>query len=231
MNELIVAVILTASATTASASPPSVFTCNAPGLEAPDAYTLTGASSFYDGYPAVTPDGDINVIVEIPAGSDGKWEVDKQDGALRWEFKKGKPRIVNYIGYPGNYGMVPSTLLSEELGGDGDPIDVLILGPSLPRGSVVAARLVGVLKMLDGGELDDKLLAVMPSTSLVAVGDIADLDALFPGVTTIVETWFANYKGPGEIETKGYGPRSEALRMLSLARSAFAEPKAPAPTP
>lgn len=41
---------------------------------------------------------------------------------MKWEFKKGKPRVVSYLGYPGNYGMIPKTLLSKESAGDGDPL-------------------------------------------------------------------------------------------------------------
>ena len=57
-----------------------------------------------------------------------------------WEFKDGKPRIVKYLGYPGNYGMVPKTLLPENLGGDGDPLDVIVLGPQVERGSVIKCK-------------------------------------------------------------------------------------------
>ena len=72
-------------------------------------------------------------IVEIPAGACEKWEV-KLDGVMRWDMKDGKPRHVKYLGYPCNYGMVPRTMLGKELGGDGDPLDVLMLGPAVPRG-------------------------------------------------------------------------------------------------
>ena len=56
--------------------------------------------------------------------------------------------------------MIPRTLLPKELGGDGDPLDVLVLGRALPRGSVVETKVLGVLKLLDRGEQDDKILAV-----------------------------------------------------------------------
>ena len=127
-------------------------------------HTLVGPKNFLKDFEPINSDGTINVVIEIPAGTAAKWEVDKKDGSLKWEFKEGKPRIVKYLGYPGNYGMVPQTLLSKELGGDGDPLDVLVLGKMVPRGSVVDAKLIGILKFLDGGEQDDKLLAVLPGT-------------------------------------------------------------------
>jgi inorganic pyrophosphatase len=195
-------------------------TCQVPATE-PDATTLVGNQSFLDGYPARHADETVHVVVEIPAGTTDKWEVDKADGAMRWEIKNGAPRVVRYLGYPGNYGMIPRTLLPKELGGDGDPLDVIVLGPAVPRGAVVRARVIGVLELLDGGEQDDKLLAVQEGSALAECADLADLDARFPGVTTIVETWFANYKGPGEIETGGFADRTRALEILAAAAAAF----------
>lgn len=182
-----------------------------------DPYTLVGKRNFISDYPAVDKNGDINAVIEIPTGTNGKWEVNKSSGNLEWEFKKGKPRIVKYLGYPGNYGMIPSTLLSKESGGDGVPLDVLILGPAVPRGSVLKIRLIGVMKMLDDGEKDDKLLAVLLNSPLGAVMSIDELNQKFNGITNIIETWFANYKGPGEIQTKGFSGSDEAMRVLNKA--------------
>jgi inorganic pyrophosphatase len=123
--------------------------------------TIEGNRNFLTGYKPFFEDGDINVVVEIPAGTLEKWEVDKTDGKMKWEFVDKKPRIINYLGYPGNYGMIPGTLLSKELGGDGDPLDVIVLGPPVERGSIVKCKLIGVLYLLDRGEKDDKLIAIL----------------------------------------------------------------------
>ncbi len=191
-------------------------------LRAPDAFTLVGPNSFLSGIAPRAGEGLVHVVVEIPAGSVDKWEVDKADGALRWEIHNGVPRRVRYLGYPGNYGMIPRTLLPEEQGGDGDPLDVLVLGPSVPRGSVVQARVIGVLGMLDDGERDDKLIAVLEGTALAEVKDLDELRRVFPGVTQIVETWFAHYKGAGIIETQGFRGAPEAHRILEAAIKAYA---------
>jgi inorganic pyrophosphatase len=213
---LLVVGLIFATACTAARAP----------IRADDEHALVGPRSFLSGYPPTNSDGTVNVVVEIPAGTTAKWEVDKQDGALRWELKDGKPRIVRYLGYPGNYGMIPRTLLPEELGGDGDPLDVIVLGPAVERGSVLRVKVVGVLKLLDGGEQDDKLLAVQEGTALAAARDLEELDQRFPGVTLIVETWFRNYKGPGELEPLGFESADSARAILEAAAAAFESPDA-----
>lgn len=172
-------------------------------------------------YPAIADSGLANVVVEIPAGTNQKWETDKQSGRLVWDTENGVPRVIAYLAYPGNYGMIPRTLLPKELGGDGDPLDVLVLGPAVPRGRLVEARVIGVLKMLDRGEQDDKLIAVVPGTKLGGVKSIADLRRDFPGAAQIVETWFTHYKGPGKMESQGYAEADEAQRILQAAIAAY----------
>ena len=188
----------------------------ASGLILKDKYTIVGKKNFMNDFMPMNNDGTINVVVEIPTGTIGKWEVDKSDGNLKWEFKKGKPRIVKFLGYPGNYGMIPRTMLPKKLGGDGDPLDVIVLGQSVPRGSVIKAKLIGVLKLSDGGEQDDKLLAVLENSPFFGVDSISELDKEFSGVTKIVEIWFESYKGPGEMISNGFGNNEEALKILNF---------------
>lgn len=192
-------------------------------LTATDALTLTSRRAFTD-YPAVNTESDINVIVEIPTGSLAKWELSKEDPhQVIWEIKNGEPRIVEYLGYPGNYGSIPQTALPKELGGDGDPLDVLVLGQAMPRGAVVSARLIGVMKMHDDGEQDDKLVAVLTEDSpFSGVDSLAQLEAEFDGVTEIVGRWFTGYKGhDGGMELLGWGDEGEAREILNAAREHF----------
>jgi len=189
----------------------------ASGLTRIDPYTLRSPVHLVDGINPVAGKNLVRAVVEIPSGTTAKWEVDKSDGNLKWEFKKGSPRVVRYLGYPGNYGMIPGTLLAEENGGDGDPLDVLILGTALPRGSVVEIRIIGLLNMLDKGQQDGKLIAVMDGDVFDSVDTIKQLNKEFPGVSAIIESWFANYKGQKKIETQGYSGRKEARRVLAEA--------------
>ena len=192
-----------------------------PDVRQIDAHTLRGARSFLTGWPAQAGAGLIHVVVEIPAGDVQKWEVSKPDGALRWEMKAGKPRVIPFVGYPGNYGMVPRTLLPKSAGGDGDPLDVLVLGPPRPRGTVLKVRPIGVLRLLDRGEIDDKIIAVDAEGSFSAFTDMPQLQQQRPGVTRIVELFFGNYKGPGKLITKGFGGAEVALKMVALSANAF----------
>ncbi len=98
-----------------------------------------------------TKDGNINVIIEIQKGSKNKYELDKETGLIMLDR-------VMHTGqdYPFDYGFVPNTLCE-----DGDPLDVVLYTtyPLMP-GIMLEARPVGVIKMIDGGEADDKILAV-----------------------------------------------------------------------
>ncbi len=170
--------------------------------------------NLYTDIGATNADGTVNAVIEIPAGDVRKWETDTATGRIFWELKNGAPRNVKYLGYAGNYGMVPRTL-----GGDGDPLDVITLGKMQLRGTVAAARVVAVMRMIDGGDADDKLIAVLPDSPFVAL-TLADLEA--NGVTAILKTWFESYKGPGEIQVTGFGDAAQAAAILGAATAAYA---------
>jgi inorganic pyrophosphatase len=177
-------------------------------LKYKDAYTLIAKYDFLKG-ERKNADGTYNVSVEIPAGTNAKWETSPDEtNMMFWEFKKGKPRVVAYLPYVGNYGS-----LVNSLGNDGDPMDVLILGPAVERGSIVRVKIIGVGYMVDGGDKDEKMIAVTEDGPMADVNDISELDARYPGVTGIISTWFSSYKGPGEIEWNGYGDAATAKAM------------------
>ncbi|AEY00887.1 inorganic pyrophosphatase [Oceanimonas sp. GK1] len=192
-------------------------------MTAKDDFTIVGKDDLM-ALKARNEDGTVKAIVEIPAGTSAKWEVSKDDPkAVYWEYKQGKPRVVNYLGYPGNYGAIPGTALPKELGGDGDPLDVIVLGQAVPRGEVVDVRMIGVLKMLDDGEQDDKLIAVLANDSPFAhIESMAQLDEEYPGASQIIDLWFANYKGPdGGMEGLGFEDAASARKVLNAAAAHF----------
>lgn len=101
--------------------------------------------------PAQPKPGVVNVLIEIPAGSKNKYEFDKDLGALALDRV-----LYASVQYPFDYGFIPNTLAD-----DGDPLDGLVImdQPTFP-GCVIAARPIGMLEMIDGGDRDEKLLCV-----------------------------------------------------------------------
>ncbi len=97
------------------------------------------------------PPEDINVVIEIPSGSKCKYELDKIAGIIRVD------RIIaSAVYYPGNYGFIPQTFAD-----DNDPLDALVLSQiDFHPAVVVRSRPIGVMRMLDNDEPDDKILCV-----------------------------------------------------------------------
>ncbi|HBO69073.1 MAG TPA: inorganic pyrophosphatase [Deltaproteobacteria bacterium] len=94
---------------------------------------------------------EVQALIEIPKGSKVKYELDKGTGLIRVD------RILySSVMYPANYGFIP-----QSLGDDGDPLDVLVLmqEPVSPL-SIVRARPIGIMTMLDQGQKDEKILCV-----------------------------------------------------------------------
>lgn len=168
-------------------------------------------------YIPLLENGNINVVIEIPAGTNEKWEVEKNTGKLKLEtLEDGCSRLVNYLPYPTNYGMIPRTLLPKNMGGDGDPLDVLVLGKPITRGTVVACKLIGVMKLLDRGEQDDKLIAVSTDSRFFKINNLEELEDSFPGVMDITRIWFSNYKGKGKMKFIGFDGLQVSDSILSM---------------
>lgn len=183
-----------------------------------DPYTISSEKHLIHEIPVWTEDSLVNVIIEIPTGTLEKWEVDKSSGDLELEFRNGEPRKVDYMGYPGNYGMVPMTLSPESQGGDGDPLDVIVIGEALERGSIVPCRLIGVIELLDKGEQDDKLIAVPVGSNFSGITSLSQLREEYKGAAEILELWFANYKGSGgKVEIQAISDAERAYEILEYA--------------
>jgi inorganic pyrophosphatase len=95
--------------------------------------------------------GRFNVIIEIPMGGSNKYELDKKTGLLKLDRV-----LYSAVYYPANYGFIPQTLAA-----DGDPLDVLVLAssPVVPL-TLVVARAIGLITMIDRQEIDHKVIAV-----------------------------------------------------------------------
>ena len=153
----------------------------------------------------------INAVIEIPYGSNIKYEIDKESGAVMVD------RVMySAMFYPANYGFVPNTL-SE----DGDPADVLVLNEyPLQAGSVIPCRLIGVLLMEDESGLDEKLLAVPVSKIDPRYEKIQTLQDLPQITLDRIKNFFETYKilEPNKwVKVKEYQGKQEAEQILQKA--------------
>ena len=178
-------------------------------------YTKAGVEMPPDPYTLPAREGDfLNMVVEIPAGTNHKIEYRPELGYVNDTLTDGTTRIINFLPYPGNYGFVPSTLMDESRGGDGDALDVLVIGESVPTGTVMSVQPIATLLLRDRGEIDTKIIAVpADSTSRVYRADnFLDFSLGNDAAKRIIETWFLNYKGLGVVqllrwEDEGYAWR------------------------
>ncbi|WP_300223313.1 inorganic diphosphatase [uncultured Helicobacter sp.] len=157
----------------------------------------------------------INVVVEIPYGSNIKYELDKESGAVVVD------RVMySAMFYPANYGFVPNTLSD-----DGDPADVLVLNEyPLQAGSVIKCRLIGVLLMEDESGIDEKLLAVPVSKIDPRYDDIKSLDDLPKITLDRIKNFFETYKmlEPNKwVKVKDYKGKEEAQAILQKAIESY----------
>lgn len=175
-----------------------------------------------DGFGAVNPLHDIplwadkekgilNMIVEIPKWTNAKLELNTKEplAPIVQDTKKGKKRYVHnvypYKGYIWNYGCFPQTWedpshVHMETGalGDGDPLDVCEIGRSAAKvGEVMQVKVLGVLGMIDEGEMDWKVLVINVNDPLAKeVTDVEDLYRVLPGLLHATFSWFRTYKVP-----------------------------------
>ncbi len=113
----------------------------------------------------------VNCIIEIPQNTRAKYELDKESGLLKLDRV-----LYSSMYYPANYGFIPQTYCD-----DNDPLDVLVLSQiTVVPMCLVEAKVIGVMRMEDGGELDDKVIAVaLHDMSVNHINDIAELPKHF----------------------------------------------------
>ena len=146
----------------------------------------------------------VRMVVEIPAGTTDKIEYDPATGQFELD------RVIDYLPYPANYGFLEGTL-----GGDGDPLDAILLSRRLPTGSLVSGLPVAAILLTDRGEPDEKVL-VIPADRRDRLNSCATWECLtseHPDLVLILETWFQHYKGPGAMRFDGWAG-TQATREL-----------------
>jgi inorganic pyrophosphatase len=169
--------------------------------------------------PYRNADGTYNMVVEIPAGTNEKWQADPVTGQFYHDKIDGVPRVINYLAYPFNYGFIPQTVLSKRTGGDGDPLDAIILTSAKARGSVNTMRVIGALHLVERGEIDTKIIGLMDGEAFRDVSDLPEMLFKYPDTVPIIRKWFEGYKGSGAFVFKGYADREEAIQLIEQAHS------------
>ncbi|GAA4786790.1 inorganic diphosphatase [Olivibacter ginsenosidimutans] len=148
---------------------------------------------------------EVIAVIEIPSGSRTKYELDKPSGLIRLDRVLFSP-----VHYPANYGLIPQTYYS-----DGDPLDILVIcSEALVPMSLVKARIIGMMEMIDSDMDDNKIIAVAANdASLAYVKNIEDLP---PHTTHEFRNFFEDYKKleGKSVQVLGFKGRSAAFACI-----------------
>ncbi len=148
----------------------------------------------------------INAVVEIPKGTNNKYEYNHVDGYFAYDRCLLSPMI-----YPSSYGFVPRTLAEDK-----DPLDVLIYNNKpISRGTVVRCRPLGYLHMIDNGDIDHKVLAI-PINHIRKHESLEEIDPLF---LKLCENFFQHYKSLSnhthkDVSIGGWKGKDEAIDLI-----------------
>lgn len=157
--------------------------------------------------PGEKTPGIVTGIIEIPQSSRAKYELDKDSGMLKLDRV-----IYSSMHYPANYGFIPKTYCDDK-----DPLDIMILSQiKMVPMCLVSAKVIGVMRMLDGGEMDDKIIAVAEhDMSVNHYNDISELPEHF---LKELRNFFEDYK---KLENKTV--EVEDFQSAALAREIIAK--------
>ena len=125
----------------------------------------------------------VNGIIEIPKNTRAKYELDKESGMLLLDRV-----LFSSMYYPANYGFIPKTYCDDK-----DPLDILVLSQiTIVPMCIVSAKVIGVMHMIDGGEIDDKIIAV--ASNDMSVNHINDISELPKHFFKELKNFFEDYK-------------------------------------
>jgi inorganic pyrophosphatase len=170
--------------------------------------------------------GTVNVYIEIVPSDAIKYELDKRSGHLRID------RPQRYSSQcPTLYGFIPQTFCAEEvaarakvpgIAGDGDPLDICVITEkSVAHGVLLHARPIGGLRMLDGNQADDKIVAVLEND--LTFGHLRELKECPPAVVARLQHYFLTYKqlpgeAPREVRIAEHYDRTEAMAVIAASQ-------------
>ncbi len=155
-----------------------------------------------------------NVVVEIPQGSQDKYEYDEKLDVIKLDRV-----LFSSQTYPANYGFIPQTRAE-----DGDHTDVVLITTNpINSGFIVTARPIGFMEMIDGGEIDNKIIAV--PTEDPRFNDIQSLDDLPEHKLKEIQNFFETYKllQNKKVEVKGFQGKDRAIQELEQTKAAYSK--------
>ncbi len=150
----------------------------------------------------------VNSIIEISKGSKGKFELDKESGLIRLDRV-----LYSSVHYPANYGFIPQTYCD-----DNDPLDILVFSSiEIPKMCLIDAKVIGVMRMIDSGEMDDKIIAVAAND--ISVSYRNDISELPPHTTVEMRAFFEDYKNleHKEVVVEEFFGREKAYEIINEA--------------
>lgn len=178
---------------------------------------------------------EVTVFIEIVPSDTVKYEVDKETGYLKIDRPQQYSNVV-----PANYGFIPRTYCGGGIadlarsqsnisvsGGDRDPLDILVLSEHhIPRGDIILkARPIGGFCLIDGGEADDKIIAVLKGDKVFE--QYTEISQLPSGILKRFEHYFLTYKSlpdePNKCEIAFSYGREQSFGVIATAQADYQE--------
>jgi inorganic pyrophosphatase len=171
----------------------------------------------------------VNAVIEIPAGTNKKYEYRLDKKMFLADYIDGKERMVDFLPYPGNYGFVPNTYMDPKLGGDGDPLDILVIAESVKTGTMLEVIPIWIIYFEDRSdlaelrEMDYKIIAVPADFEKRVITAISfeELQLNYPDILFILERWFLSYKGRGVMKVTAWGDGEDAMNEIKKWQISF----------
>lgn len=160
---------------------------------------------------------DFQAVIEIPLGSNVKYELDKPSGLLKVD------RIIHSaVYYPANYGFIPQTYAEDD-----DPLDVLVLCQEAVQPlALIKARAIGLMTMIDSGASDDKVIAV--ATGDPEFNSYVEANELPPHRLLVVRRFFQDYKQleGKQVQVEDIRPAYAAANVIQKALARYQQERA-----
>jgi inorganic pyrophosphatase len=150
----------------------------------------------------------VNTIIEIPKGSKGKYELDKESGLHKLDRV-----LYSSVHYPANYGFIPRTYCDDK-----DPLDILVIcSIDVDPLCMIESKVIGVMRMVDDDEEDDKIIAIAEKD--MAVNYINDISELPPHTIVELKRFFEDYKKleHKHVVVEEFLDKKEAYRIINQA--------------